>query len=1034
MATQRRTARKGRKQRFQRQRPEATHLPAKVVRPRVRDAVARPRLYRALDRLTRNPVTWIHAPAGAGKTTLLSTYLERRRTRVLWYDVDGGDVDPGGVYHYARLGAEALAGRALELPAPVPGPPAAQRIFARRFFEALFAQLPTGALLVFDNYQEAVSGPAWSATFRELCAAITPRVRVVVASRLAPPPALARLAANGDLQVLNWHDLRLQEDEIRLLLRRGARGGGKTTPDSSTLMALTDGWAVAVALLARSRTGVVLSRPAGQPEADDLETVFHFLATEIVDRLEPAARALLDAVALLPSFSANMAAELTGHPQAPALLMELYRDHLLLERQGDSDFRLHDLFRRFLHDRSRRTARDENDWNALSVRAARLLARHDQFPSAVELLVESTNWPALVDLIEEHAHALAVQGRLATLANAIAQLPLQVPRRAWLAYWQAVCTLGRQGGGALPLAETAFQDFRRTNDSAGMLLSWSLVVHAIVLAGDDFRPLERWLNTLEEADLVPPNGAVAVKLAHAKVLAAFFWETGTPHSLAIADWAVDTVRSHGTREDRILVGGAAAFLYHVAGQTERARDLQRSTRREAVAIADPATGIAHRHFEALVEFQTANFEAAKSAIEDGLATARASGIDAWNSNLLGMAAFNAIVRGDLAEADRHLRAIDAELSSGTAMGRGLASFVRGWLAFERNEIEEAIRWNDESIRAGERLGFLLGTVQSSIADVVYRAALSSQAEVAQAIDRVIQRSARVPSDFLAPSLALARAFASLCLGEDGREALRAAMIKARQGGFILPSPRVIYRLVTAALEHDIEPQFACALLRAYALRPGPGALTLAAWPWPVKIRVLGPVVIEIGGRALRFGRKPPLVPLALLKVLAVVADPISIARLTNALWPGYGDDAPRSTLDMALHRLRKLLGTDASIEIDNGYLRLSDSTCWTDVRALALVCDHITDLASPNVAPPDLTTVEGCQRTLLDLYRGPLGDEDDPLPVIRGRALARRRFARAIAELGGLWLRLGERARAEDLRQLAAGRDEQGLAPETSHA
>jgi hypothetical protein len=69
-------------------------LPAKLSPPDISAAVARPRRFRLLDRATRKPLVWIHAPAGSGKTTLVGSYIAARRAPVVWYDVDAGDADP----------------------------------------------------------------------------------------------------------------------------------------------------------------------------------------------------------------------------------------------------------------------------------------------------------------------------------------------------------------------------------------------------------------------------------------------------------------------------------------------------------------------------------------------------------------------------------------------------------------------------------------------------------------------------------------------------------------------------------------------------------------------------------------------------------------------------------------------------------------------------------------------------------------------------------------------------------------------------
>jgi LuxR family transcriptional regulator, maltose regulon positive regulatory protein len=232
------------------------------------------------------------------------------------------------------------------------------------------------------------------------------------------------------------------------------------------------------------------------------------------------------------------------------------------------------------------------------------------------------------------------------------------------------------------------------------------------------------------------------------------------------------------------------------------------------------------------------------------------------------------------------------------------------------------------------------------------------------------------------------------------------------------------KLLTSALEHDIEPELARKLLAAYAIRPGPEAMAISAWPWPLKIRALGPLQIQVDGRPLRFGRKTPTVPLAVLKVLVAAGEPVSVARLTTAVWPGYRGDAPRGTLDSALHRLRKLLGVAAAIESDGSRVGLAPESCWTDTRAFQLTCDRIGGLAKAAAHVPSVATVDGCERALLDLYRGPFGAEDDPPSVTRAREQLGRRFARAVADLEELWRRVGERDRRDRLVDLARARDD----------
>jgi LuxR family maltose regulon positive regulatory protein len=1019
-----RAARKGtmRRPRTRRSSRAEKLLPAKLARPERRDAISRPRLFRALDHLTQRPITWLHAPAGAGKTTLLSTYLTTRGARTLWYDVDAGDADESSLFHYLRIGAEALVGKSLRLPPPRPGPPEAQRAYARRFFETLFAGLPARSFLVFDNYQDAGAEPAWNHIFRELAAAITPRVRVLVASRLAPPSVLARLQAGGHLQVLDWSKLRLDASEVRGFLR--CANAGADAKDAVELLSLTDGWAVAVSLLSRQLANPerVASRAKTRWRAKKLDTVFPFLATEVLEQLDPGARELLLDVALLPSFTATMAATLSGRTDAAQLLAKLSDDHLLLERQGENGFRLHDLFRAFLLERGRRH-HGEEAWRALSVHAAMLLSDREEFQEATELLRAAAAWQALGDLIERRAPALAEQGRLATIAHALAPLPAEhLEHRPWLSFWQATVTLGHPGGRARALAERAFTDFQRTGDRAGVLLAWALVVQAIVITGDDFGQLGRWLPALDELSVEPPAPAVTTRVAVSQALGFAFWEVGTARSMTVADRALDVVGRQGTVEDRVVVRGAALLLYFFGGRVERAQEMRRLARKELhAANADPLAKLAYLHSEAMLAQQDGGFAACGQAVEEGLSVATASGIEVWNGSLLTLGILSAVARADLATAERYLDAMSVGAVDGPRFARAQYAYARGWVAFERRELDAALRWNADSIEGGRHLGFKFSRCTNAIAEVIYRATLENHAGLAEALDLLDRSSEEAPCAFLTASAELSRAYARLCLGEDALDPLRTGFELARQCGYVCPGflgRSVILPLVTTALAHDIEADFARKLVLAYALSPGPEALDIAGWPWPVKVRALGPLAIEVQGRKLRFGRKTPSVPLALLKVLAASRGPVTVARLSALLWPGYGNSAPRGALDTALYRLRKLLGANTAIESENGRISLSEQVCWTDTKAFAVVCDRITRLAGAKGDTPGIETIQRCEHVLLDLYRGPFGDDDDPPFVARARVEFHRRFTQAVAELQELWRRVGRTERNARLAEL----------------
>jgi ATP/maltotriose-dependent transcriptional regulator MalT len=58
---------------------------SKFTRPILADIYPRERLFAMLDRMRRQPLTWVSGPGGCGKTTLVGSYLEARKIPCLWY-------------------------------------------------------------------------------------------------------------------------------------------------------------------------------------------------------------------------------------------------------------------------------------------------------------------------------------------------------------------------------------------------------------------------------------------------------------------------------------------------------------------------------------------------------------------------------------------------------------------------------------------------------------------------------------------------------------------------------------------------------------------------------------------------------------------------------------------------------------------------------------------------------------------------------------------------------------------------------------
>jgi LuxR family transcriptional regulator, maltose regulon positive regulatory protein len=983
--------------RRQKQSARLAALPAKLVPLANTSALARVRLFRDLDGHAAAPVIWLHAPGGAGKTLLLSSYARVRRAKLLWYEVDASDRDIHTFFHYLRIAAADLLGRSASLPALQPGAPVSLAGFARRFFLELFAQLPRDVWLVLDNEQAASEEPAWDATLRELIGSLPSGARLLISSRRAPPKLLARFRAEDKLRTLGFDALAFDDAEISALLR-ARHGTGAARGLSAEIARITRGWAIAVCLLANLDRARVPHD--GRVKAAALEPIFDYLAGEIFDALPDQARSILLSVTFLPRFSPAMAALLCDRADAESTLIELARDQCPIERHADGMFSIHELFRAFLLERGR-LSHSADVRRRLQVRAAELLADAGAVEPASMLLAEAEAWPALVELVERYAPQLASQSRTATIARALQHMPPEHSTdRPWLDFWSAVASFGRSDA-TRALAQRAFDAFVTKRDVLGCYLAWALVIRAIIVEGNEIGALMTWLQRLSQLEQPPPLPAIEARVALTELMAWGQLCIFDRDVQARVDHALDTVSRHGAPEDRLLATSAGIALFSFGGEAARARSLAGGLPelREA-GSQEPLSTLASECAELLFTCLTeGDFRASLRRVETLWAATRQHDVAAYDASILFCGGICALALHDLSSARLFLERLRDSPNATCRRSRLGYALMRAWYALERADFATCEQWLQRCHDESNALDYAFASTMCAIGDLIcasMRADATRIAALALACERRLAGSLCTRQ---AAAGALALAHARLSLGENPEAELAVAFGHARRAEFTADyflGRSAMLSLCNAALELDVESDFAAALLRKYEVAPGEAALLWPRWPWEVRLRLLGSVEITIHGRLVKFGRKLPTVSIALLKLLAAADGPLARTEVVTALWPGYGRRLPpRGALDTAVYRLRKLLGSEAAIVHAAGTIALSRERCWSDVRALKLLCERITARAKRDATRLSSAECLRLERQLVELYRGSLADEHDPAVLVRAAERLQERYRQA---------------------------------------
>jgi DNA-binding SARP family transcriptional activator len=194
---------------------------------------------------------------------------------------------------------------------------------------------------------------------------------------------------------------------------------------------------------------------------------------------------------------------------------------------------------------------------------------------------------------------------------------------------------------------------------------------------------------------------------------------------------------------------------------------------------------------------------------------------------------------------------------------------------------------------------------------------------------------------------------------------------------------------------------------------------IEARPAPIRIRALGGFDLTIDGVAFASGVKPQRRPLDLLKVLLVSnGRSVGAAELADKLWPDSDGDTARNSLQVAVHRLRRLLGREQAVVVQNRKVCLDYALCavdlWTFEREAQLLM----------LACADASSFAQRATETLRLYRGHLfAQEAEQVWMLAPRERLRRLWLALVRRLGDHHEAHGDEDRACELYQRAVDLD-----------
>lgn len=285
--------------------------------------LSRKAIEKIIDEAPLNEVVFIVAPYGYGKTSAVRAWLREKEEKAFWIDLE--EPEDAGSFLASRL-------------PEVKG---------------------DHKILVIDNFGY-VKDVVLQRSVRDYIYLLLGKVRIILISRIEPPPVFNDLILKGHMRLITSNELNFSIEEIRDFLETN---GQHDVPMGDILQIQADigGWPAALnAILAVSRRGV----PVTYNETAR-SYIRGFFEVEIWEDLDKGLQEFLMKTSVLEELNPSSCYALTGEGSSQVILNSLFLNGLFISKLEERDsFRYHRVFRDFLSDKLRLSGIDESELNS----------------------------------------------------------------------------------------------------------------------------------------------------------------------------------------------------------------------------------------------------------------------------------------------------------------------------------------------------------------------------------------------------------------------------------------------------------------------------------------------------------------------------------------------------------------------------------------------------------------------------------------------------------------------------------------------
>jgi len=545
-----------------------------------------------------NQLFLVSAPAGFGKTSCVSEWSNTLEGwPVTWLSLDVSDDDPGRFFSYliaALQKVDADLGQEIEGVLRSGQLPTGEMISTTLINDIL--DFNSEFLLVLDDFH-IIQDQFILEILEKLVSNLPHPLHMVLITREDPPLPLAQLRAKNLLTEIRASDLRFTSHNIDRFLN-DVMGLSLSQADISVLADKTEGWIVGLQLAGLSvrdkqdPSGFIANLSGSHRH------ILDYLTEQVLNQQPEEIQQFLLQTSILAKLNGDLCNSVTGRSDGRAMLELLFNANLFMIPLDDEGewYRYHHLFADLL--RNLRSVQYKEKTAGLHQRASCWYANAGMTSEAIQHALSAKDYPMAVNLLEEHAMDMIMQGYVKTVNAWVQTIPdewnSQSPRTelafAWVhllrgAYAQAATYLER--------LQTTLADVLARDKDASIRAEW-LVLQSLMMymQGKTEECMDMATRALE---LAPERDSWVRSLAY-YVQASVYWRTEDyPRAAEIYRKSIE----HGRAAENLVaemmstVGLAGMLLEH--GQLHQAYEIasQAVERIERSGVLPPISAVVY---------------------------------------------------------------------------------------------------------------------------------------------------------------------------------------------------------------------------------------------------------------------------------------------------------------------------------------------------------------------------------------------------------------------------------------------------------